>query len=339
MAATIPTTPREPDVTLEELDARRAFLKPLAASALKETLLKSGVQLPEGITPTKPNLIIELARHDAAMRVAGYPGVADAPPAAEVTPGAVALTADVECDEEGYPLERDDVARLDDDHLDTLIAHQVVTFLQPNPQPFPGRDEKVAWLQGVAYEEPTDAAMTGAPLPADAEEPTQPAAIPGQITVDDVLAEVEGIIDGKSDADAAMKRLEEKAHIPTAAPKPRTVAAPCEKCSGNGGWEVDGGFESCEACENNGAPAGEPQLTLFPGGEKPTKSVLNIGSLRHDLGAALQFDDGARVLVSFEVEVDKIAFIPEKSGGDAKRRVRTHAGAIDLDTVSVTLAS
>lgn len=75
------------------------------------------------------------------------------------------------------------------------------------------------------------------------------------------------------------------------------------------------------------------ELTLFPGGEKPAKSVLNIPAVRVDLGAT-QYQDGDVVTVTLDVVIDKQTFFHEKQGGNAKRRVRAHAGKVDVDSIA-----
>ncbi len=140
--------------------------------------------------------------------------------------------------------------------------------------------------------------------------------VPGQTTIDD-----------------AAEPGDDVPHIPTASPAPRTEKV-CTTCSGTGGWQTDTEWESCGECCSE--PDG--QLTLVPGGDAPAKSILNVAALRYDL-SRLEFKDGDTVSVSFDVTIDKIAFIPEKSGKATKRRVRTHAGAIDPESVVVTLAS
>jgi hypothetical protein len=79
------------------------------------------------------------------------------------------------------------------------------------------------------------------------------------------------------------------------------------------------------------------QLTLVPGGEKPTKSLVAIGAVSQEL-SNLQFEDEDEVLVTFRAKVDIIAFPKERKGGKVLRRVRRHSLKIIPGTFGIELA-
>lgn len=337
MSAAAPTNTTTPLPI--DLEQRQAALMKLTVSALKATFLKAGVTPPSG---GKPVLVSEGAKNDLVMAAQGW---AIEPTAAEVdaSTGDVDTNGDIVgatpehapmCDDDGFPVESADVTKLDDDHLDQLGGWLYAHPDFPNPPSYSQTSTAVIWqvtrerkiafiVEHGGYEEPT----------AVATDATNDAAVTTEQLVDAGHQVV---------AEAAV-------HIPTAAPEPTTVttdelakinadkegadAPEACACNGRGGFETDGGWEKCTNCD--GAVEEGGQLTLVPGGEAPAKSILNIAALRHDLGTKTEFKDGDRVRVTFEIEVDKISFLPEKSGGDSKRRMRTHAGAIDLETVEI----
>lgn len=300
-AATTHATPLPADI-----DERTAALKPRTPAALKALALKAGVPIESGWK--KPELVAHLAANDDAMRAFGWAALAAKP---EAGTGNIDEHGDVigstpadpyDCDEDGFPADKTSIAKLDDEHLDALVfwIERNLTGIGTLPADAP-RDTKIAFIVEHGYEDDETEGEAAAPVHI-------PTAAPAPTTITE--AELHA------------------ATTATTAPTPDACA-----CNGRGGYETDTGWEPCTHCD--GAVESTGQLTLMPGGDAPAKSILNIGALRHDLGTKHEFKDGDRVRVTFELVVDKIAFVPEKSGGEAKRRVRTHAGAIDPATVTV----
>lgn len=308
MSAATPNTPET--ILPSDYPQRTSELMKRTAGALKELALRHSIPVPDA--KTKTDLVAEFAKSDEYMRAYGWPMLTPAAPVAST--GNIDPNGDVigatptdpyDCDDDGFPADSTNVAKLEQDHLDALtwwLITNVDTGHPTDTMPeFATRDEQITFVTHFGYQPDEDDTPAKDPEPApiepDPEDNTKPA------------------------------------HIPTAAPEPRTLTSEQLTAEAADNQRTDAEHHAAEfGVEDDG------QLTLVPGGDAPVKSILNIGSLRHDLGVRTEFKDGDRVRITFEVDIDKIAFIPEKSGGEGKRRVRTHAGVIDKTSVEVAVA-